>query len=123
MTFWGPEEFEYAGGGRLIGLKVDGLCTSRCLTQYLPTGMSTVRIRLRRSFPLLAWWCSILALTHSKVTTWSSESGVSCHYQERPGTRKKKKRKSRPVTRLYFLKIENRTSFNTHKKRGRRLAD
>ncbi len=101
-----------------IGFMVDGLCTSRRLTQYLPTGMSTVLIRLRQSFPLLAWWCSILALGHSGITAQSSESGASCHYWDRPGTKKKKKRKKRPVTRLYFSKIENRTSFK-HKKKGK----
>ncbi len=51
-----------------IGLKVDGLCTSRRLTQYFTTGVSTIRIRLRRSFPLLAWWCAILVLGHSSIT-------------------------------------------------------
>ncbi len=56
-----------------IGLKVNGLCTSRHLTQYLPTGVSTVRIRLRRSFPLLVPWCSILVLGHFGVTVRSSE--------------------------------------------------
>ncbi len=92
-----------------IGLKVDGLCKSRHLTQYLPTGVSMVRIRLRRSFPLLAWWCALLVLGHSGITARSSESGASYHYQDRPGTKKKKNRVADGYKTLFF---ENRKSNN-----------
>ncbi len=55
------------------------------LNIYRPEcGVSTVRIRLRRTFPLLGQWCAILALGHSGVTAWSGESGVSCHYRDCP---------------------------------------
>ncbi len=40
-------------GQRKVGLKVDGLCTSQSLTQYLPTRVSTVRI----DDDLLHCWC------------------------------------------------------------------
>ncbi len=101
-----------------IGLKVDSLCTSQRLTQYLLTGVSTVCIRLRRSFPLLAWWCAILLLGHSGVTAWSSESGASYHYRDLPGTKKKKKNESRSrLQDFIFRKLKIEQVLNTHKKK------
>ncbi len=88
------------------------------LTQYLPTGVSTVRIRLRRTFPLLGRWYAILALGHSGVTAWSGESGVSCHYRDHPGTKKKKKMKVAAGYNILFfenLKSNQFTRFK-HKK-------
>ncbi len=73
--------------GRLkTGLKVDGFCKLWRATPFLLTGVSTVRIRIRWSLPVLVWWCSSVVLRHAGVSTRSSQDGASHHDWDHPGT-------------------------------------
>ncbi len=82
----------------------------------ISTGVSTVRIHLRRSIPLLAWWCAILVLGHSSVTVRSSESGASYHYWNCSGTKKKKNKSRGRLQDFIFQKLKSEQVLNTKKR-------
>ncbi len=85
------------------------------MTPYLPTGVSTVRIRLRQSFPVLTWWCSLVVLRHAGVNMRASKNGVSCHDRDRPRTGQEPENKSAESYKILFCK--NQTTLKKKKKK------
>ncbi len=101
--FWGPEE--WVRGRWKIGLKVDGLCTSRRLTQYLPTGVSTVRIRLKTIFSTVG-----VVVLETGAKPFRRNCAVQWKWRELPLPglpRNQKEKKTKVVARYNTLFFEN----------------